>query len=145
MRAYYIFQFNIRHRDGRPMEGDHTAVIKENDRFTWKGEAWWHEGGMHQPGDDPCAELDCNIECEVQNGTPEPTEGLMDQLAYSYEEVEFTGCNLEDSDEYVMAAAKMLLERYGSELNPCVVCGLPYQRGRICTHCGETSPHVPKD
>jgi hypothetical protein len=92
MRAYYILQFNARALPGKELPpGDHDRVIRENENMSWKGAAWWHDNGEHQPGSDPCFELDCGVEVEVQ--VPHEDEGwdddvveiLIDQLAFSYD------------------------------------------------------------
>jgi hypothetical protein len=144
-RAYYVFQFNIRRPDGTPMPGaDAERIVKEDEQLGWKGEDWWLDNGEHKPGDDPCFELDCDVEGELDvEGQKEPEAILMDQLYCSYDPTQ-PSRPVEDG-RFREAAATMLLEKYGRDLRPCVTCGMPYDRGCICTHCGDVSPHVPKE
>jgi hypothetical protein len=91
MRAYYVIQFNARALPGKELPpGNHNRVIRENENMSWKGAAWWHDNGEHQPGSDPCFELDCGVEVEVEVPSSvdkgmDVVEILIDQLAFSYD------------------------------------------------------------
>lgn len=80
MRKYIVVQFNVRHPDGRPMNDAENHVIE--DGLEHKGANWWHDGGNHKPGTDPCYELEFDVEGEdSKHGRP----CLFDQMAFSYD------------------------------------------------------------